>query len=535
MFSARIASLRPPSAPWTTFERLTSSTWRPWQVAVALLLLTGAAQANGRFPRAQRLVEDASAPASLALYGTYGLLTSADAGQSWQYICEAATGPFAGEAPLLELLPEGRLLLGSETGLQGSAFPACDWRGLLEPTLPNALQDVTRSPETDQALWALVSEPEINVGFHSALQYSSDGGEAWSAPERIADELITRGVTVDVAPSRAERLYLSGLSELGAGVLVRSDDRARSWQAFAVPDTTSSALPYIAAVDPTDADRIYLRSDTLELHQGELQPNDALFFSADAGQNVRRVFSRRAKLLGFALSPDAQTVVVGYGDPVLFSYTVEPEQVGLYRARVADLGDPARALSAFEKIFAGSVTCLRWTAQGLYACLAQAEQGFELGLADDAEFSLDVARPFAPLLDLRKVLPLECGAETSARSCLTDPNSGWPFVCSKLGADCGYGQSSSPMGGDSGTSNAGASEGGAASSLGGAPSAGGAPQAVEDDEIAPKPPSSRSGGCACRSQSSKPTLVWLPICLLLTQIARRRRRRTPCRLDINAQ
>ncbi len=485
--------------------------------------------ANGRFPRAQRLVEDASAPARLALYGTYGLMTSADAGQSWQYVCEAATGPFAGEAPLLELLPQGRLVLGSETGLKGSTFPACDWRGLLEPELPNAVQDITRSPDGDQALWALISQPEINVGFHSALQYSSDGGEHWSTPERLADELITRGVTIDVAPSRAQRLYLSGLSEFGVGVLVRSDDGAKSWQAFAVPDTTSSALPYIAAVDPNDANRVYLRSDTLELHEGELQPNDALFFSADGGENVTRVFSRRAKLLGFALSPDAQTVVVGYGDPVLFSYTVEPEQVGLYRARVADLSDAAHASTAFEKIFAGSVTCLRWTAQGLYACLAQAEQGFELGLADDAEFSLDVAQPFAPLLDLRQVLPLECGGETSAKSCLTDPNAGWPFVCSKLSADCSYGQSSGPVGGDAGqsSSNSGANAGGATSS-GGASSSGGAPDAVEegDPEIAPKLPSSRSGSCACRTQPGPPTLAWLPICLLLTQIARRRRRQT---------
>jgi hypothetical protein len=506
---------------------LTSSIWRLAQVAVALLLCAEAAQANGRFPRAQRLVEDASAPARLALYGTYGLMTSADSGRSWQYICEAATGPFAGEAPLLELLPAGRLVLGSETGLQGSTFPACDWRGLLEPEQPNAVQDITRSPESDQALWALVSEPEINVGFHSALQYSSDGGEHWSAPERIADELITRGVTIDVAPSRAQRLYVSGLSALGAGVLVRSDDGAQSWQAFAVPDTTSSALPYIAAVDPSDPDRIYLRSDTLELHEGELQPNDALFFSADGGENVRRVFSRRAKLLGFALSPDSQTVVVGYGDPVLFSYTVDPEQVGLYRARVADLSDPAKASSAFQKIFAGSATCLRWTARGLYACLAQAEQGFELGLADDAELSLDMARPFAPLLDLRKVLPLECGAETSAKSCLIDPSSGWPFVCSKLDADCSYGQSSSSMGGDSGTSSAGASEGGTASSSGGALSTGGAPDAGDAGEITQKPARSPASSCACRAQPGTPTLAWLPICLLLTQIARRRRRRTP--------
>src|SRR4051794_19302138 len=107
-------------------------------IAVALLALTSShsARGNGRFPRAQRLVEDASTPSRLAIYGTYGLLTTSDAGKTWQHVCEAATGPFSGEAPLLELLPQGKLVLTSEVGLRGATFPACDWHGLLQPVLP---------------------------------------------------------------------------------------------------------------------------------------------------------------------------------------------------------------------------------------------------------------------------------------------------------------------------------------------------------------------------------------------------------------
>src|SRR5882672_3146488 len=120
---------------------------------LSLLLLCGAAAANGRFPRAQRLLEDATNAARLAIYGTYGLVTTSDAGKTWQYVCEGATGPFAGEAPLLELLPAGRVVLSSETGLRGSSFPTCDWHALLEPTLPSSVQDITRDPSDEQALW----------------------------------------------------------------------------------------------------------------------------------------------------------------------------------------------------------------------------------------------------------------------------------------------------------------------------------------------------------------------------------------------
>jgi hypothetical protein len=414
------------------------SSWPTGLLAgLTLLSMSGAASANGRFPRAQRLVEDATAPARLAIYGTYGLATTSDAGKTWHYICERATGPFAGEAPLLELLPEGRVILSSETGLRGSSFPACAWRGLLEPALPNTVQDITRDPSDEQALWALLSEPDVKLGFRAALSRSSDGGETWSDDLAVPGDLLGQGVTIDVAPSLASRVYVSGLDDARNGVLARSDDAGATWTAFPIPETSSSELPYLAQIDAKDENRLFVRTDALKDHDGQLEPDDALLFSADGGQSFVRVLSRRAKLLGFALSPDGETLLLGYGDPVLYAYTVEPEQKGLYRLRMADLlADPASAKGKLEKIFAGSVTCLRWTEHGLYACLAQAEQGFEAGRADDAEFSLADAKPFTPLLDLTALSPLSCSEASSAGVCASDVSVGWPAVCGKLGASC---------------------------------------------------------------------------------------------------
>ena len=410
--------------------------------ALAVLSLTTSqvALANGRFPRAQRLVEDVGDASRLAIYGTYGLLTTSDAGKTWQHVCEAATGPFAGEAPLLEVLPEGKLVLSSETGLRGSSFPACDWQSVLAPEQPNSVQDITRDPADDQALWALLSEPDVTVGFRSALSHSTDIGATWSESVLVPGDVLGQGVTIDAAPSRPGRLYLSGLDAEKNGVLARSDDAGQTWTAFPIPGASSDELPYLAAIDARDPDRIFLRTDALKDYQGELQPDDAFLFSADGGASFTRVLSRRAKLLGFALSPDGETLLLGYGDPVLYAYTVESEQVGLYRLRTADLlADPAGAANALEQIFAGSVTCLRWTVHGLYGCFAQAEQGFEAGRANDAEFSLDDAKPFSALLDLRAVRPLSCAASSSAGVCLGDANVGWPFVCTKLGAPCAAG------------------------------------------------------------------------------------------------
>lgn len=404
---------------------------------LAVLLVSTTALANGRFPRAQRLQQDESEPSRLALYGTYGLVTSTDAGQSWSYVCEAATGPFAGEAPLLELLGGGRIVLSSEVGLRSATFPACDWAGLLEPVLPDTVQDITRDPMNASGLLALLSQPDVSVGYRSALSRSDDAGATWSESVTVPGEVLAQPLTVDVARARPERLYLSGLNDAAQGVVARSDDAGETWQSFPLGGLRASELPYLAEIDAREADRVFVRTDVLEDFDGRLQPDDALFFSANGGESFTRVVSRRSKLLGFAISPDGETILLGYGDPVLFAYTVDPAQSGLYRLRTADLlANPATAASKLTKIFAGSVTCLRWTEQGLYACLAQAEQGFELGRADDAEFSLSDQQPFTPLLDLRALTPLGCDAESSAAKCWSDPNLGWPAVCEKLGADC---------------------------------------------------------------------------------------------------
>jgi hypothetical protein len=183
------------------------------------------------------------------------------------------------------------------------------------------------------------------------------------------------------------------------------------------------------------------------------------------------------------------------------------------------------------------VTCLRWTERGLYGCLAQAEQGFELGLADDAEFSLDVAQPFTPLLDLRRVLPLSCGADTSAAACASDPNYGWPLVCDKLGADCNYEDGASGAGGEPGQPAPSGGEGGVPTQAGGSGPSGRGGDRVEDGKPQGTPAREKSsdGGCGCRTSPGTATLAWPALWLILTQVARRRRTRTPYRLDTKAQ
>jgi MYXO-CTERM domain-containing protein len=242
----------------------------------------------------------------------------------------------------------------------------------------------------------------------------------------------------------------------------------------------------------------------------------------DAGVTWQVILKKRAKLLGVALSPDERTLLAGYGDPVVEATYLEPEDLGIYRARVDDvLQAPSQAESRFDKIYDASVTCLRWTNGGLYACTSQTERGFEVGRASGAEFTLAMPEPFTSLLRLPELAPLSCAAGTDAHACYTDPDNGFPAVCTVFGASCdvkppanepvpdggaggsGGGTGGGSTGGATGGTTAGAPSGGNAASSGGSASASGAPSTGATAAIsgggAPAGGQNSDSSCACRS------------------------------------
>src|SRR5688572_10829321 len=102
----------------------------PWLVG-ALLWTHGEAQANGRFPRAERLLEDPDDAQRLILAATYGLLQTTDGGEIWYQICESSFGIFAASAdPLLELSSAG-VLGGLLQGVTLSEDGGCDFQTVL--------------------------------------------------------------------------------------------------------------------------------------------------------------------------------------------------------------------------------------------------------------------------------------------------------------------------------------------------------------------------------------------------------------------
>src|SRR6266511_3800152 len=87
--------------------------------AMATMIAATSASANGRFPRAERLIEHPSDPNTLYLAATYGLLVTHDRGCSWYHVCESAFAylmQYTGD-PILTLASDGALVVGTQSNV----------------------------------------------------------------------------------------------------------------------------------------------------------------------------------------------------------------------------------------------------------------------------------------------------------------------------------------------------------------------------------------------------------------------------------
>jgi hypothetical protein len=403
--------------------------WLRWAAFVAAMgTLSTAALANGRYPRGQYLKEAARDPNSLVLSATYGLLLTSDRGKNWFLVCElglfgARPGALDVIETVLEQTASGALLSGSDRALRVSRDRGCtfttetslpvqwEWYDSTKTNDKGIVVDLTlEKAKGDKAVLALVAD--LN-GFGSGYQIfeTLDDAVTWKPFGKpiLATTLIS-AVTLDVAPSDAKRIYVSGRrpGEGGPGpmVVVASVDGGETWTASDVPDSADSNGTYIAAVSATDPNMLWVRTSIwLPDQDGELG-EDRLHHSSDGGKTWTEILRKQAKLMGFALSPDGKTVLAGYGNPdEPDGRRVEDADVGLYKA---DAGT-----SNFAKIYDGSISCLTWNGTGLYACLKQDRDGFHLGFAPNASFDLSNKNALERLLTLPSVrgpLPWAPGA-----------------------------------------------------------------------------------------------------------------------------
>ena len=535
--------------------------------SLALTALGAPAHANGRFPNAQILREPA--PNELALAGTYGLLLTTNGGADFSFVCESQLfGRIADTTmdPLLELGPGGAILSGSLEGVRISRDHGCtfepvaslprDW-AFYDMVPPPGAEDglvldlARRGPAAGAPVIALVARFDERGAIAEHRVYEAPAGDDFrpiGAP--IPLSVLDFGSTLDAAPSDPERIYVSG-SVGGEAVVLVSENGAASFESTALaPDDPADVIgAYIAAVSPTDPERLYVRVPRRKPTESGLYTwDDSLLASDDGGASFREALRAQANFLGFALSPDGETVLAGFGDPSASAMLSEPAAVGIYRANALEL--------VFEKIVSDLyVTCLLWTASGLYVC-APERDALESDAAAGNDFHLGVYRgagvpasaaDFVSLLRLRDVggpLPWFDGRTSG---CADEWQSGDPAApvpagtCAAFGA-CGERPPRStgaltcgaPSGGDGGNSGSWGSGGAGAepAGAGGNPSAGanGAGRASTGGSAAKR--SRETSGCGCvvvgvrqeRSRFGGACFVAFAAAVLFGRRARSRRR-----------
>ncbi|WP_437979176.1 hypothetical protein WMF11_25015 [Sorangium sp. So ce295] len=396
-------------------------------LAAAALAIPAPASANGRFPAAGLIAVDPSDPSHVIVRATYGVLSTRDAGQTWSWMCEAAVGYGGYEDPMIAILADGTLIAGLFDGLSASRDDGCGWSFAGGGLADRYVIDLS-AERADPSKAVLVTSTGIGSGqFLTQLWESSDNGGTWAqAGVDLPQEFLA--LTVDVAPSEPSRVVVSG--RFGApgypGALLRTLDRGQTWERFDIPGSDDKHLPYLSAIDPSDADVLYVRLD------GE--PTDSLLVSKDGGATFMPVFDGQGSLSGFALSPDGATVLVG------------GEQDGVWRGPTSTL--------TFEKVSSLGVRCMTWVDAGVFACADEFADGFTVGVSQDEGSS------FAPMMHLSSLCgPLECGPETSVGS-LCPPL--WGATKLTIGAeDCGASSASGATSGP-GPSPGGVDDGGCA-------------------------------------------------------------------------
>jgi photosystem II stability/assembly factor-like uncharacterized protein len=366
-------------------------------VSAAVLLVTAPARANGRYPLADQIVVDPGNPSHVVARATFGLLDSDDGGKSFRWVCESAIGYFGVEDPPIAVTAGGSAVVASSKGLSISADGGCSW--IRNPGLTGTWfgVDVTVVPARPHEALALLSSFAAGA-YTVSIVKTADDGATWN---ELTASLGTSflATTIEVAPSNPDRVYVSGkVLPSGNAAMLRSDDGGHTFTQFPLELSGSYAI-FIGAVDPRDADVVYVRTHADDVGR--------VIVSRDGGMSWNEIWQAPGDVAGFALSPDGAILAVG------------GSAAGVSVASTTDF--------AFRQTSKVGAYCLTFWGEKLLVCTKEAIDHFSIGVSDD------LGQHFDALLHLPDVLPRGCPAGTSAGICTAD----WEMVATAIGADAG--------------------------------------------------------------------------------------------------
>ncbi len=458
------------------------------RIAIALLaalwLLPAAASAHARMPYVERVAFDPHDADHIVVEFSYGIAVTEDGGASWRWICDDAFGADAmWEDPDVVLTDDGSAVLGTYATAVRGARDLCTFErpgGSIDDT---AVIDLALDAHDANRVWAITSR---GGGEPDRLQRSDDAGRSFRFVGDGVDALLE---SLALAPSDERRVYMSAMVPATAdtprkALFFRSDDGGETLGApIDLGILDAEQMPIVMGVDPTNADRVFVRMKVSELERR----TERLLYSDDGGATFTPILELY-QMRGFAIAEDGQTVWVGsaVGD-------------GVWVARGGTL--------EFTQIASIDVRCLAVRGDELFACADQRTSNFALGR------SVDGGETYEALLFLDELSRLPDCPTCSATGavCPTwvdDLALDWQRY---LGVDAGYvpTDASFPLecldAGTTAASDAGAMDAGVRM----------------DGGVEPPPP---PPGCGCTIADPRSQRGWIALLAALAMLAQRRRR-----------
>jgi MYXO-CTERM domain-containing protein len=271
-------------------------------------------------------------------------------------------------------------------------------------------------------------------------------------------------------------MYVSAVRDPGTtatAFLLTSTDHGKTFVENPLPLVQTEHAAFIAAVDPLNADRLYVRTSNA------VDMPSRLLVSDDAGKTFRTIFTGLGQLLGFALSSDGKKVYVG------------GPRDGLNQASTTDF--------AFTQKSKVEVQCLKLADDGLWTCSSE-KSGFVVGLTKDEGATFESKLHFC---DIRGPLTCPTGTSTNTECSLGGTTSTasppWPQQRAVLGCS-------------------------ASSSSGGIADGGLDQDAANNPATPTADPQTGKGGCSVRAPSPTPIAALIAAVLAAVAFVRRRRR-----------
>lgn len=337
-------------------------------VAAAILASAPVALANGRFPESNQIAFAAHDPDLVLLRVTFGLLVSHDRGKTFQWVCEQSIGYSGVEDPMYTVTPSNAIIGTTFQGLTVTRDNACNWSFATGELNEAVFIDLSANPKDAKNVVVFASsyDKEDDAGkyyFTSKIWETKDEGQTFQQLGAALDSSLL-GYTIDLTSTDPNRIYASAVRHPGPtpkGVLLTSKNHGQTWEEEPVQLLEEERSFFIAAVDPTNAERVYLRTYATSIDK----PTRLLLREADpdgGAPTLRTVYAAPSALQGFALSPDGAKVYIG-----------GPKD-GVKVASTQDF--------VFEQRSNVEVQCLALGPDGLWAC-SNERSGFVAGLSKD--------------------------------------------------------------------------------------------------------------------------------------------------------